>query len=178
AGLARGRARRVGAERREGCQARTYSLRRDHVEVITRSSSGAGMLRARVLIGADGSTSVIARQLLDGQTRDDDRVIAVRGYFSGVEGPSDRADLHFTSEGFRGYSWLFPIGRTRANVVLGMVRKTIPPAKEHLPKLLAQLISQDRALRDRLGSARLVGNIAGWPLTTYNGRIPIVADRV
>src|SRR5262249_56987419 len=123
AGLARGRARRVGAERREGCQARTYSLRRDHVEVIARCSSGAGMLRARVLIGADGSTSVIARQLLDGQTRDDNRVIAVRGYFRGVEVPSHHPELTFPRGGFPGSTRLFPMWRNPANCELVRVHK-------------------------------------------------------
>ena len=50
---------------------------------------------------------------------DDDRIIAVRGYFEGVEGPHDRADLYFDSQSFPGYCWLFPVGNGVANVGLG-----------------------------------------------------------
>jgi len=135
-------------------------------------------LKARVLIGADGSVSQIARLLRRNTIPAEDRVIAVRGYFEGLQGPYDQADLYFSSEGFPGYYWLFPAGKDTANVGLGMLLRTLPPNKEHLRNLLLRRIQKDKALRDRLSGAQPLANIVGWPLTTYDSRIPIVGNRV
>jgi hypothetical protein len=43
---------------------------------------------------------------------------------------------------------------------------------------LLRLIDEDAALKRRLGGARLATPIVGWPLTTYNPRLPVVGDRV
>jgi geranylgeranyl reductase family protein len=172
------RARAAGAEIREGHRVKAYRARRHYIEVTIQSAAGMQTVRAHVLIGADGSTSTIARLVRGDDAHGDDRIIAVRGYFSGVEGPTDRADLYFTSKAFPGYCWLFPSGKNHANVGIGMVLKTVPPASDHLRTLLVRLIAEDHALQERLAGARLVGQIVGWPLTTYNGRAPVVADRV
>jgi menaquinone-9 beta-reductase len=135
-------------------------------------------ITARVLIGADGSNSAIARCMQGSGPDDDDRSVAVRGYFEGVEGPADRADLYFGSDSFPGYCWLFPLKDGGANVGLGMLRNTLPPNREHLRTQLQHMISSDVELRRRLGRARPISNIVGWPLTTYNGDRPLVDDRV
>jgi hypothetical protein len=43
---------------------------------------------------------------------------------------------------------------------------------------LERLIVEDPALRERLGEAKLVGKVVGWPLNTYNRHARIVGDRV
>jgi len=173
-----GKALASGAKILEGHRVNTFHARPDHIGVEVASSGGVKVFRTRILIAADGSTSSIARRVRHGAVADDDRIIAVRGYFEGIAGPPDRADLYFSSDVFPGYCWVFPTGKKQANVGLGMVRKTIPPAGDHLRDLLLRLIAEDRALKDRLAGARLVGGIVGWPLTTYNSRLPLVADRV
>ena len=82
-------------------------------------------------------------------------MIAVRAYFDGVNGPADRADLHFSSAAFPGYAWVFPTGEDSANVGVGIVLRTLPKHSEHLPKLLANLINDDAAIRHRVGGARV-----------------------
>jgi menaquinone-9 beta-reductase len=44
--------------------------------------------------------------------------------------------------------------------------------------MLRRLMRDDAALAARLRNARLRGKIVGWPLMTYNHRLPIVSDRV
>ena len=106
-----------------------------------------------------------------------DRIIAIRGYFEGVKGSSHQADLHFNKESFPGYCWLFPTGGNRANVGVGVVLDTIPSGNR-LKELLNHLISTNAALAGRLKDAKLVGQIGGWPLTTYNPNQPLVGNRV
>ena len=151
---------------------------RRHVEVDAEIGGQRRTLRAHALIGADGSTSVTAALMRGERPSVEDRVIAVRAYFDGVDGPADRADLYFSSTAFPGYGWVFPSGPQTANVGVGMVLRTLPPSTEHLASLLRRLIAQDPALRARLGHARLTHKIVGWPLTTFNPTLPIVGDRV
>ena len=172
------RARKAGAEIREGHRITAFAVSPAGIEVSMQCREGMRSLKAPVLVGADGSSSVVARLVRGHGALDDDRIIAVRGYFEGVNGPISRADLFFTRDSFPGYCWLFPTGGSTANVGVGMILRTIPPRGEHLRKLLFRLIDADEALRKRLAGARLQGEVVGWPLTTYNASLPVVSDRV
>ncbi len=168
----------AGAHLIEGHRVSRYMADRDSVEVTLTGPSGARQLKARLLIGADGSSSTIARQLRGFGTPRSDRIIAVRAYYEGIEGPADQADLYFTGDSFPGYYWLFPTSATTANVGLGMALETVPPPESHLRDLLLDLVARDAALYKRLRNATLVGKIAGWPLTTYNPGLPLTGHRV
>jgi len=170
-------ARSVGADIRLTCRLISFEVEPDHVRVSIRRDHTDQQITARVLIGADGSTSAVARLMRGSGPADDDRIIAVRAYFEGVAGPSDRADLYFGSGSFPGYCWLFPVGGGAANVGLGALRNTLPAGGEHLRTQLESMIATDAALGRRLGSARRSANIVGWPLTTYNSEDPLVGNR-
>jgi geranylgeranyl reductase family protein len=172
------RARDAGAEIREGHRVTAFAEDAAGIEVSLECGEGTRRLTAQLLVGADGSSSVVARAMRGHGALDDDRIIAVRGYFEGVNGPASQADLYFTTDSFPGYCWIFPAGSSIANVGVGMILKTLPPRGDHLRKLLLRLIEADPALKKRLAGARLVGNIVGWPLTTFNGRLSLVSDRV
>jgi geranylgeranyl reductase family protein len=172
------RARDVGAEIREEYRVTAFAKDKAGIEVWLQGSEGTRKLTAQLLVGADGSSSLVARVMRGHGALDDDRIIAVRGYFEGVNGPANQADLYFTTDSFPGYCWLFPAGASIANVGVGMILKTLPPRGDHLRTLLLRLIEADPALQKRLAGARLVGNIIGWPLTTFNGRLSLVSDRV
>lgn len=147
------------------------------VELDAEGPDGKRTLKARLLIGADGSNSTMARIVRGQPPSNADRIIAIRGYFTNVEGPSNQADLHFNNESFPGYCWLFPTGKNQANVGVGVVLDTIPSGNR-LKELLNHLIKNNSALSKRLKNAKLVGPIGGWPLTTYNPILPLVDNRV
>ena len=161
----------------EGAKAVGMHIMRKAVELQAEDSSGKKILKARLLIGADGSNSTIAKLVRGQPPSSADRIIAIRGYFKDVDGSPNQADLHFNKESFPGYCWLFPTGRNQANVGVGMVLDTIPSGNR-LNELLNQLIENDLALHKRLRNAKLVGQIRGWPLTTYNANQSLVDNRV
>jgi geranylgeranyl reductase family protein len=171
-------ARASGVQIYEGWRVRGYAVDADGVTVQAEQRGESRTWRGRMLIGADGSSSLIARQMHGQPPADGDRIIAVRAYYEDVTGPVDQADLYFSSSSFPGYYWLFPTGPRTANVGIGMLLETLPPATEHLPKLLDQLIADDPAFAERLDGARRVGKVSGWPLSTYNPAISPTADRV
>jgi len=166
---------RAGAEMLAGDQVTGYTVHGDGVEVTT---ARGRRLRCRALVGADGSTSLVARALRGHKAAPENRIIAVRAYYEGVTSPDDEALLLFTRESFPGYSWLFPTGPGTANVGIGMVLETVPRVGDQLAALLADTVARDPALSPRLAGARLVGRVAAWPLTTYDPREAVVGDRV
>ena len=170
-------ARRTGARLVEGFRVSEIHHGPDGVVELKEGRRGR-TLRARILVGADGSNSTVARALRGGSPPRGDRIVAVRAYYHGVSGPSDRADLYFSADSFPGYYWLFPAEGGVANVGVGMVLETVPASRDHLRDLLARLVERDEALRARLGSATLEGKVVGWPLTTYNPSLPLVGDGV
>lgn len=161
----------------EGHKAVSMRTKCKGVELQVEGPSGKRVLKTRLLIGADGSNSIIAKLVRGQPPSSADRIIAIRGYFENVEGSLNQADLHFNKESFPGYCWLFPTGQNQANVGVGMVLDTIP-AGNRLKELLNQLVKNDSTLHMRLKNAKLVGQIKGWPLTTYNPNQPLVDDRV
>jgi geranylgeranyl reductase family protein len=171
-------ARKSGACVIEGADVLSYKTSPDGVSVNMKDKNGLRTLTCGVLVGADGGGSRIARQLRGQGVSGGSHLIAMRGYFEGVSGPSDRCDIFFSDNSFPGYYWLFPTGGATANVGIGMVMDSLPPVKDHLKDLLLNSIERDAGLHDRLGSARLKGQIKGWPLRTYDPSLPVAADRV
>ncbi len=171
-------ARRAGVRVIESCQLVSFASGTDAVTVDVRAPAGQLTLMSKLLIGADGSSSAAARVMRGAPPPRNDRIVAVRAYFENVAGPDDQLDLYFTSESFPGYYWLFPTGRGCANVGLGLALETLPVHGNTPGAILTRAIERDSALARRLAGARLCGKITGWPLMTYNPRLPIVADRV
>jgi menaquinone-9 beta-reductase len=170
-------ARKCGTVFLEGHKAVNMRVKHRSVELEAEGPDSKRTLKARLLIGADGSNSTIARIIRGQPPSSSDRIIAIRGYFDRVEGPSSQADLHFNKESFPGYCWLFPTSKNQANVGVGAPLDTIPSGI-NLKELLEHLINNNLALSRRLKNAKLIGTIGGCPLTTYNPSLPLVDDRV
>jgi len=168
----------AGAQVRTGVRVLDHEVRRDVILVRVLDSGVDRELRARVLVGADGSTSGVARRLRGHKPPARSRIIAVRSYYTGVAGPDDRADLLFSDQAFPGYCWVFPTGPDTANVGVGMALETVPRTEERLAELLDEFVDSDPVLRDRLAGARRTGRVVGWPLTTYLPGESLVGDRV
>lgn len=169
---------RAGATLREESTVTEVRSGEDGASVTVQAAGARRPLRARVVVAADGSNSRIARSLRGGVTRTDRRIVAVRGYYTGVAGPVDRADLYFAERSFPGYAWVFPTAEGAANVGVGMLFDTVPRTSRHLRELLLELVGTDPALRARLAGARLDDRIVAWPLATFDPGQPIVADRL
>src|ERR1700724_1146071 len=171
-------ARSAGARVMEGHSLAGFKAGRDAVAVEAASSNGHVTLRCRLLIGADGSSSTVARLMRGSAPPRRDRFIASRAYFDNVEGPDDLLDLYFDRNCYPGFYWLFPTGNGEANVGLGLALETWPAHNLTPAAMLCRLMRDDAALAARLRNARLRRKIVGWPLMTYNHRLPIVSERL
>ncbi len=73
-------------------------------------------IAARIVIGADGATSVVARMLGSSKVAAQDRAVAIRAYVDGVETIPHTIELHWRRNCAPGYGWIFPMGGAAANV--------------------------------------------------------------
>jgi geranylgeranyl reductase family protein len=122
-----GCARTAGVEVREGVRATALLRARDgRVDgVAVENGHGPAPIRARLVVGADGRRSVVARGL--GLLREHPRwrKFAVRGYWQGVEELTSFGEMHV---GGGGYCGLAPLSSTRANVTFVLDRREMAAA--------------------------------------------------
>ena len=115
---------------------------------------------ARVVIGADGFKSVIARKMNLWDHDPDHWVVATRGYYSGIEGINASFEVHLVKDYVPGYFWIFPHEDGTANVGLGMLHRELKSRKLNLKEAHIE-ITKSPLLRNRFNNAQLIGDITG-----------------
>jgi len=128
------------------------------------SESGETEYTARVVVGADGATSSIARAL---RTRSklpaDRRCVAIRAYVDGIETVPDRVEFYFYRRFRPGYGWVFPLGQDRANVGVVMRADRYREAGVSLEELMGEFW-ETPAMAGRLRPGGRVTDAASWQL--------------
>jgi geranylgeranyl reductase family protein len=171
-------AQRAGARLVEDTAVTSLQRTEDGIAVVARTPDGQRRWHARAVVGADGSSSVVARFVHGGAPARGGFIVAVRAYYEGVAGPAERCDIAFCSDSFPGYAWIFPTAHGEANVGVGMVVDTYPAVPHRLHALLEHLIVADASMRERLAAARAISAPRGWPLAIYGGATAPYASRV
>lgn len=120
-------------------------------------------ITAKVVVGADGFSSVVARKLGIYELDPDHHLVATRAYYKGVTGLDDAIELHYIKDVIPGYFWIFPSDSGMANVGLGMVHRIMK--KKNIRIRYAHIAAtQAPFFRERFKNAELVGDIQGWNL--------------
>lgn len=169
---------KVGTKVFENTRLKNYEIYDDCVRAEISEKGKVRTIISKLIIGADGSSSTVARIHHGTKPSATDKILAVRAYYENINGPDDQCDLFFIQDSFPGYYWLFPTGNGNANIGVGMVLETLPKNETHLNELLNTLITKDKGLSARIGNGKVVGKIAGWPLSTYNPKNEIIGDRL
>ena len=171
-------ARKAGTQIISPCAIKNYTVHDNYVMVECKQGKKDKHFVVKMLIGADGSNSKVARIMNGIKPDQSNRIIAVRAYFENVNCVTDQAELFFSSTSFPGYSWFFPVDASRANVGIGMTLEVFPKKDVKLRELLMNVIESDLSLKAKIGKGQLVNKIVGWPLTIYDSNATIVKDRV
>jgi len=171
---------RAGASLREGVTVTGLLRERGRVGgVEIQDGAGTSHVPARVVIGADGAHSVIAKSL--GLRENGPRHIgyALRGYFDDVDGLRDDMEIHYYDrELLPGYGWVFPTGERSANVGVGVYFGELRRTGRKLRDILNDFIGSAPAVAARFRHARPVGRAIGWPLPVSSARRRTVFDGV
>jgi len=132
--------------------------------------------RAKVVVGADGAGSVVARKL-GARNDDDDHLCAgMRCYYEGVEGMADQIELHFVKEALPGYFWIFPLPGKKANVGIGVMVRDMKKKRLNLQKLMSDVIERNPVFKERFRNAKRVTDPKGWMLPFATKRLKLAYD--
>lgn len=129
-------------------------------------------LRCRLLVGADGAHSAVARSA--GLLRADPRYMAVsqRAYAEGVELDRGEATFVFDRELFPGYGWLFPMSNGRANVGVGILAEVRERDGINVRGLFEAFIEKLRATHPACGRIQVASKVLGGIVKTFGGAGP------
>ncbi|HQU71779.1 MAG: geranylgeranyl reductase family protein [Calditrichaeota bacterium] len=163
-----------GAEFRPHHKAVAVEWEKDGAVVVCRSGDKTVRVKGRVVIGADGVSSVVSRAI--GNTlKNGVTAVSLRSYYSGVSFERSPIKVYFDREYFPGYGWIFIDDEGFANVGLGYAFDNNFPVMPDLRKMFRKFIERD--LGGMLAGASQCGRISGGSASFYKPR-SIVADRV
>jgi menaquinone-9 beta-reductase len=97
-------AKNAGVTVMEGFTISGFQVDNDGVTVVGEYQKEKSVLRSRLLIGADGHNSLVARKLRGGPWPDSHKAVVVRGYFENVTGAANQACIFYNNDDFVGYS--------------------------------------------------------------------------
>ena len=148
------------------------------VSVTVKGGKEQYQLKAKIIVGADGGRSTVARQMHGSKPSEAYLLLGLRAYYSNVKGPTDRVDIYFSEAGFPGIFWLFPKGKNGANVGMAMISDTFPNKPGHIKELLTDHIKTHPEIAKRIGDGTLDAKMDGWPITFFNPAQKLCASRV
>ena len=124
---------------------------------------------SKILIGADGSSSAMARTLAPQIHKVQQRILWRRGYISGLEIDPQRAEFYFIKEIAPCGAWIFPISATSANIGLGQYQQDYIPKQKNLNDLMEIFLNHPR-IKPRLSANWKISNSKSWyyHLATWN----------
>lgn len=150
------------------------SLKSDRVEVLTASHC----FTAKMVIGADGAHSQVAKDLAHFKVDKEHYGGSVRAYYKNVQNiQSEINEVYLHREVIPGYFWLFPVSPTEANVGLGMHSTYISKKKINLKDRFYEFIEKSPRLQEKLGNAQMDGKLEGFGLPFFSKKHIISGDR-
>ncbi|MBK9929377.1 MAG: geranylgeranyl reductase family protein [Saprospiraceae bacterium] len=139
-----------------------------------------GVMKADLVIGADGAQSTVARHFSSDRNMDKKRTsAALRRYYEQVTGfhEENYIELYFFRKTIPGYLWVFPLADQKANVGIGILSSFISKKKINLKETLDELISTHPMLKVRFAHARALESVKGFNLPLASRKRKISGDR-
>lgn len=126
-------------------------------------------IRAKLVLAADGVTSVISRTLQNHsgikteKLKDIHRAVALRAYIEDLDEFPGEVEFYLYKGITPGYAWIFPIGENRANVGLGMRLDKFKKQDKSLKELL-KFFLEIPLIKKRLQRGGVLRDVATWQL--------------
>ena len=135
-------------------------------------------LKGKIVVGADGAHSQVAKHLADFKVDKNHYGGSVRAYFSNVKNISPEInEVYLHRDVIPGYFWLFPVSPTEANVGVGMHSTYITKEKINLKERFYEFIENSPRLKKKLGDATLEGKLEGFGLPFFSKKHVISGER-
>jgi len=119
--------------------------------------------KGRIIIGADGAHSIVAGRLSLLNKNPRHKAFAMRAYFENVQGLTNSIEIHYEKSILPGYAWIFPTGKTTANVGIGVGTRFMEA--KGIKDLFAIFLEQNSFAQEKLKNACMVeSTLKGWPI--------------
>lgn len=160
----------AGAEVRQGCQALRVERNGEAMTVHYKEGGVESSVTAPIVVGADGTHSVVARSF--DLLVDDPRYMAIsqRAYVDGLDIKHGESAFVFDKDLFPGYGWMFPMTNGRANVGVGILAETRDRYKINVQTLLAEFLKKLQRMHPGCSRMRLASKPIGGIVKTYGGQ--------
>ena len=166
-------------------QAAGAALREDTMvrELVQGHGRAAGVrlstgetLGARVVVGADGVHSRVARALGQHSRDPAHSAFALRVYYRGLSNVGSDAFFIYDERFLPAYFWVFPLPDGRANVGVGRFERYARADAPKLTALFDRFVEQNDFVRHLLEGGEPEGKLRGWPLRLGTSAGSGVAD--
>ena len=163
------RAQQAGAVVRQETYVQGFSAVRNGVTVEAKHHGNRVFYRGRIIVGADGTNSVVAR--CAGILVNDSRHIALsqRAYAYDYDGRIGEAAFFFDRDYFPGYGWMFPMNGGRVNLGVGVLKETCQRHNIAIPKLFHDFFEKLKRWHPRCRKLKLLRPPIGGIVKTYGG---------
>jgi menaquinone-9 beta-reductase len=148
------------------------NVSRQSVSVTLRNKST--ILKARMVIGADGAHSIVAKQLTNRKPDRKHHVGSVRAYYANVaDMKSSNIEVYFDKKFLPSYLWVFPLPDNISNVGFGMLSSEIARRKLNIKTVFYDFINHTPELKRKFADAERIGALEGYglPLGSKIGNI-------
>jgi len=132
----------------------------------------------KIVIGADGVSSLVAREARGAEIDPAHACLAHRAYYSGVKGMHGAIEIHFVKSIMPGYFWIFPLENGLANVGIGMRMSDARKHNVNLQKAMQEMLATNPLFAERFKDAKMVSQMKAWSLPLGSKRRVVHADNV
>jgi geranylgeranyl reductase family protein len=161
------RARALGVDTVEGARVKGYETHSGGVRVRADVGGAVRSFHGRVLAGADGAESVIARAAGVELPGSGGVLPTLRAYCTGLD--FSRGHFFFDEDAFPGFGWIFPISPDSANFGVGAPKELVVRHGLDLHALFSRLKTRLTAEARAVGAAVTFSQERGFPIRAYRG---------
>ncbi len=170
------RARGVSATVYDGCAAGGIRREDGWIHVNVRCKDIELSLRSRLIVGADGAESLVARSFNLEATDRSHISIAQRAYVEGVSVQDGEATVWFDEDIVPGYGWMFPMAGGRANLGIGTLSETCNRHGHSVPQAFVAAIERLKIRHPDCARIKLISKPIGGVVKMYGGVGPNYFD--
>ncbi|NWJ52625.1 MAG: geranylgeranyl reductase family protein [Bacteroidetes bacterium] len=156
---------------------RVISVQQKNDGILVNTSKG--VFKGKVIVGADGVRSIVARNLGKIKLERNHFSAGLRVYYEGVTNfnPDNYIELYFIKEILPSYLWVFPLPNNQANVGLMMLASKVAKKKINLKETLNHLLATHPELKERFKNATPLETIKGHGLPLGSKKRLISGER-
>ncbi|MCA1469249.1 NAD(P)/FAD-dependent oxidoreductase [Bradyrhizobium sp. IC3195] len=146
------------------------------IYVTARAKNAGVTLKSRLIVGADGAESFVARAFKLESSNRAHISVAQRAYVEGVSVQNGEATVWFDEDIVPGYGWLFPMEGGRANVGVGTLSETCSRHGHSVPRAFETAIERLKIRHPGCSGIKLVSKPIGGVVKMYGGAGPNYFD--